>query len=229
MAMAFPNKLLAEQEKLVFDLKPHWIELLLPVFWTAVLAVAAYLAQTIAKDNSTARLVVFLMVLALWLWLAVVPFLRWAYTDFVLTTDRLVTRTGVLAKHSKEIPLERINDVTFNQSVTQRMVGAGTLVVESAGERGQETIRHVRNPEQVQLMIYKEVEQNANRMSPPTSGSSSPAPAQPASGSASPAPAPERQGVSIPEQIEALARLKEEGVISEAEYEAKKAQLLERM
>ena len=217
MAMAFPNKLLAEHEKLVFDLKPHWIELLLPVFWTAVLAVAAYLAQMIAGDNSTAKLVVFLIAVALWLWLAVVPFLRWAYTDFVLTTDRLVTRTGVLAKHSKEIPLERINDVTFNQTVPQRMVGAGTLVVESAGERGQETIRHVRNPEQVQLMIYKEVEQNANRMS------------QAASGPTSPAPAPERPGVSIPEQIEALARLKQEGVISEAEYEAKKAELLERM
>jgi uncharacterized membrane protein YdbT with pleckstrin-like domain len=215
--MAFPNKLLAEHEKLVFDLKPHWIELLLPIFWTAVIAIAAYLAQMVAHDNSTARLVVFLVALALWLWLAVVPFLRWAYTDFVLTTDRLVTRTGVLAKHSKEIPLERINDVTFNQSVPQRMVGAGTLVVESAGERGQETIRHVRNPEQVQLMIYKEVEQNANRMSQPTSGSTSPA------------PSPERSGVSIPEQIEALARLKQEGVISEAEYETKKAQLLERM
>jgi uncharacterized membrane protein YdbT with pleckstrin-like domain len=217
VAMAFPNKLLAEHEKLVFDLKPHWIELLLPVFWTAILAVAAYLAQMIAGDNSTAKLVVFLIAVALWLWLAVVPFLRWAYTDFVLTTDRLVTRTGVLAKHSKEIPLERINDVTFNQTVPQRMVGAGTLVVESAGERGQETIRYVRNPEQVQLMIYKEVEQNANRMS------------QPASGAPSQAPAPERRGVSIPEQIEALARLKQEGVISEAEYEAKKAELLERM
>jgi uncharacterized membrane protein YdbT with pleckstrin-like domain len=217
VAMAFPNKLLADHEKLVFDLKPHWIELLLPIFWTVVIAIAAYLAQIVAKDNSTARLVVFLIALALWLWLAVVPFLRWAYTDFVLTTDRLVTRTGVLAKHSKEIPLERINDVTFNQSVPQRMVGAGTLVIESAGERGQETIRHVRNPEQVQLMIYKEVEQNANRMS------------QPAAGSTSPAPTPERPGVSIPDQIEALARLKQEGVISEAEYEAKKAQLLERM
>jgi uncharacterized membrane protein YdbT with pleckstrin-like domain len=214
--MAFPNKLLADHEKLVFDLKPHWIELLFPAFWTAVVAVAAYLGQTIARHNSTARLVVFLIALALWFWLAVVPFLRWAYTDFVLTTDRLVTRTGVLAKHSKEIPLERINDVTFNQSVLQRMVGAGTLVVESAGERGQETISHVRNPEQVQLMIYKEVEQNANRMTRP-----------PAAAEATPSPA--RAGASIPEQIEALARLKEEGAISEAEYETKKAQLLERM
>ncbi|MEA2509401.1 MAG: hypothetical protein QOG21_1483, partial [Actinomycetota bacterium] len=145
-------------------------------------------------------------------WLAVVPFLRWLFTDFVLTTDRLITRTGVLAKHSKEIPLERINDVTFNQSVLQRTVGAGTLVIESAGERGQETISHVRNPEQVQLMIYKETEQNAGRMARPPAMSGPPV-----------------DGASIPQQIEALARLKQEGAISEAEYEAKKAQLLERM
>jgi uncharacterized membrane protein YdbT with pleckstrin-like domain len=211
--MAFPNKLLADHEKLVFDLKPHWIELLYPVFWTVVLAIAAGLVQRIARHHPTPQKVIVVVAIVLWLWLAVVPFLRWLFTDFVLTTDRLITRTGVLAKHSKEIPLERINDVTFNQSVLQRTVGAGTLVIESAGERGQETISHVRNPEQVQLMIYKETEQNAGRMAQPPAATSRP-------------PA---DGASIPQQIEALARLKQEGAISEAEYEAKKTQLLERM
>jgi uncharacterized membrane protein YdbT with pleckstrin-like domain len=222
VAMAFPNKLLAEHEKLVFDLNPHWIELLLPIFWTAIVAVAAYLAQNVADGHSTAKLVIFLVALGLWIWLAVVPFLRWLFTDFVLTTDRLITRTGVLAKHSKEIPLERINDVTFNQSVLQRTVGAGTLVIESAGERGQETISHVRNPEQVQLAIYKESEQNAARMAQPAPGTAAP-------GTTAPAATLGTEGASIPEQIEALARLKKDGAISEAEYEAKKAQLLERM
>jgi uncharacterized membrane protein YdbT with pleckstrin-like domain len=212
VAMAFPNKLLADDEKLVFDLKPHWIELLFPIFWTLVLAIAAGLAQRIARDHPTPQKVILVVAIVLWLWLAVVPFLRWLFTDFVLTTDRLITRTGVLAKHSKEIPLERINDVTFNQSALQRAVGAGTLVIESAGERGQETISHVRNPEGVQLAIYKESEQNSARMA-----------GRPI------AAAPGTAAASIPEQIEALARLKREGAISEAEYEAKKAQLLERM
>jgi uncharacterized membrane protein YdbT with pleckstrin-like domain len=214
--MAFPNKLLAEDENLVFDLKPHWIELLHPIFWTVIVAIVAGLAQRIAK-TSTPKLIVFVIAIGLWLWLAMVPFLRWLYTNFVLTTDRLITRTGVLAKHSKEIPLERINDVTFNQSVLQRMVGAGTLVIESAGERGQETISHVRNPEQVQLMIYQETENNSKRMMSPTLSE------------ASAQPAPTSRSDSIPEQIEALARLKQQGVISEGEYESKKAELLKRM
>jgi uncharacterized membrane protein YdbT with pleckstrin-like domain len=213
--MAFPNNLLAQDENLVFDLKPHWIELLHPIFWTIVVAIIAGLAQAVARHHPTPKLVVFVIAIGLWLWLAVVPFLRWLYTNFVLTTDRLITRTGVLAKHSKEIPLERINDVTFNQSVIQRMVGAGTLVIESAGERGQETISHVRNPEQVQLMIYQETENNSKRMMSPQDDPSSPEPVA--------------SGNSIPEQIEALARLKQQGVISEAEYDSKKTELLGRM
>jgi uncharacterized membrane protein YdbT with pleckstrin-like domain len=135
---------------------------------------------------------------------------RWYFTLFVLTTDRLITRTGVFAKSSKEIPLERINDVTFNQSVLERLFGAGDLLVESAGERGQTRITNVRKPEQVQLMIYRTSEDNSSRM---MRGRPS---------------APET-GDGIPEQIEALARLKEQGVISEDEFEAKKRDLLDRM
>jgi uncharacterized membrane protein YdbT with pleckstrin-like domain len=127
---------------------------------------------------------------------------------FVLTSDRLITRSGIIAKHSKEIPLERINDVSFNQTVVERALGAGDLLVESAGERGQTRISNVRKPEQVQLMIYKETEANNNRMMRPPDA---------------------RREWSVPEQIEALARLKEQGVLSDLEFEEKKRDLLNRM
>jgi uncharacterized membrane protein YdbT with pleckstrin-like domain len=127
-----------------------------------------------------------------------------------LTSDRIITRKGVLAKHSKEIPLERINDVSFHQSVFERVVRAGDLLLESAGERGQERIEHVRNPQHVHLMIYKETEDNANRMT----GVRSPA-----------APA----GPSITDQIAELAKLRDAGTITPAEFESKKAELLKRM
>src|ERR671915_1500639 len=81
-----------------------------------------------------------------------------------LIFDRLITRSGIIAKHSKEIPLERINDVAFTQTVLERVLGAGDLMVESAGERGQTRIENVRKPEQVQLMIYKETEANSTRL-----------------------------------------------------------------
>jgi uncharacterized membrane protein YdbT with pleckstrin-like domain len=216
--MAFPRSLLADHEKLVFELRPHWISAVPPLLWTLVLLVGLFLGYQameaiFSKESTqeTAKSVVGGLFTLAWLYLAVVPFLRWRFTFFVLTSDRLITRSGVIAKHSKEIPLERINDVAFTQTVLERALGAGDLLVESAGERGQTRIANVRKPEQVQLMIYKETEANQNRMM--RVGHDEPAPG----------------GDNIPEQIAALGRLREQGVLTEAEFLAKKQELLKRM
>ena len=211
--MGFPRSLMADHEKMIFELRPHWIALVPSVLWTLALGVALFLGYEAAEailddDPSTAKSIVGGIVTIAWLLLALLPALRWYFTLFVLTSDRLITRRGIIAKSSREIPLERINDVTFNQSVLDRILGAGDLLVESAGERGQTRIENVRKPEQVQLMIYKETEDNNSRMMRP----------------GAPAAAP-----SIPEQIEALSRLKDQGVLSETEFEAKKQEMLKRL
>lgn len=209
--MAFPKQLLAEHEKVVFDLRPHWIAVVPSALWTVALALAWIAGYRLARDRSFesfAQNALALVVLAAWFLLAVVPFLRWRFTMFVLTSDRLITRTGVIAKHSKEIPLERINDVSFSQSALERLLGAGDLMIESAGERGQTRITNVRKPEQVQLMIYKQIEANNERMLRPEQSRAEP---------------------SVTEQLEALARLKEQGVITETEFLSKKQELLKRL
>ena len=211
--MAFPKNLLAEHEKIVFDLRPHWVAVVPSALWSIVALIALFggygAAEAIFDRNpSGAKAFVGIVVTLLWIWLALIPFLRWRFTMFVLTSDRLITRSGIVAKESKEIPLERINDVAFSQSVIERVLGAGDLMLESAGERGQTRISNVRKPEQVQLMIYKETEANTNRMMRPPDL---------------------RREWSVPEQIEALSRLKEQGVISEIEFEEKKRDLLNRM
>jgi uncharacterized membrane protein YdbT with pleckstrin-like domain len=213
--MSFPKSLLAEHEEVIFDLKPHWIALVPSVIWSIVLAAGAILAAIFLYDENGSydwweMLISAGFVLA-WFFLSVLPYLRWNFTLFVLTTDRLITRHGIIAKHSKEIPLERINDVAFSQSVMERFLGAGDLMVESAGERGQTRIGNVRKPEDVQLMIYKETEKNSDRMLRPRGA------------------APAAVAASIPDQIEALARLRKQGVLSEDEFQAKKQQLLDRM
>ena len=202
--MGFPRELLADHEEIVFDLKPHWVSVVPSVLWTLV-AIAVFIGATIVTEG-TLVLVALGVAVLIWLFFAVPPFVTWQFTHFVLTTDRLITRSGVFAKRSKEIPLERINDVAFSQGIVDRILGAGDLLIESAGERGQGRIGNVRNPERVQLMIFEESEKNNNRMMQPRS-----------------------VGTSIPEQIEALARLKEQGVLSDSEFEAKKQDLLKRL
>lgn len=209
----FPRKLLAEHEVLVFDLKPHWIALAPAVLWTLLILAIGIAGSTFIEDPEWLKPALWIAAVVAFFFLAVLPFLRWTYTNFVLTSDRLITRSGIIAKNSKEIPLERINDVAFNQTVIERALGAGDLLIESAGERGQTRISNVRGPEQVQLRIYKETEDNSNRMMRGGEGSRTEAPGE----------------TSVPEQIEALARLKDQGVLSETEFETKKEELLKRM
>jgi uncharacterized membrane protein YdbT with pleckstrin-like domain len=212
--MAFPRKLLADHEQIVLDLRPHWIEVLPSALWSAALLAALFLGyaavDAVMETNpEPAKAVVGGAALIAWVFLALIPFLRWRYTMFVLTTDRLITRYGIIAKNSKEIPLERINDVAFSQSIMERLVGAGDLLVESAGERGQTRIENIRKPDQVQLMIYKEIEKNSNNMLTPRT-----------------VPSSDSDPLS---QLEALARLRDQGAITSAEYETKKQELLGRL
>jgi uncharacterized membrane protein YdbT with pleckstrin-like domain len=211
----FPRKLLADHEKIVFDLKPHWVALAKPVLWTILIVAAWIAAFVLIEPEKTVGLIISVIAVALLCYFAVFPTARWATTHFVLTTDRLITRFGIVAKHSREIPLERINDVTFNQTVLERLVGAGDLLIESAGERGQNRITNVRKPEEVQLTIYKEVEENNRRDHRP----------QVAAGIQ---PEADREP-TVMEKIEALGRLKEQGTITEAEFESKKQELLKRL
>jgi uncharacterized membrane protein YdbT with pleckstrin-like domain len=208
--MGFPEDALSDRETLIFNLKQHWIALMPSFLWTLVAIAVAVVGG--AKTDGKVRTILLLAALVGWLILAVPKYLQWMFTRFVLTSDRLITRRGVIAKHSKEIPLERINDVAFSQGIFDRMIGAGSLMIESAGERGQEQITHVRHPERVQKTIYEESEKNQDRMMQPRTAA---------------APAPTQE--TIPQQIEALSRLKDQGVINDTEFESKKQELLKRL
>ena len=156
--MAYPAKLLSKGEDVVLDMHPHWKRLVLPLLLlVVVLALAGYLLAVV--DDGRLQLVVAVAALVLLVALTVVPFLRWRSTLFVVTTRRVVVRTGVLARQGRDVPLSRINDITFSHSLFERILGCGTLVVESAGERGQVVLTEVPNVEQVQRTLYDLVEQ----------------------------------------------------------------------
>ena len=114
-------------------------------------------------DVSFIKLLAALLVLGCLGWFGI-RYAKWANTNFVVTSDRVIHRVGVIAKHGIEIPLERINTVFFNQSMFERLLGAGDLGIESAGERGAETFEDVRKPAIVQNEIYRQMEANSSRL-----------------------------------------------------------------
>lgn len=203
--MAFPRKLLNDDEELVLDLRPHWSYFAGPAAMLAVMLVLVVVVAASSLPGALLLAVTGIAVAAL-AWFAG-RYSRWATTNFVVTSDRLIYRSGVFAKRGIEIPLERVNTVFSNQSVLERLLRSGDVVIESGGEQGRQLFTDIPNPRLVQNEIYRAIEDNQNRMFG-------------ARGHRADDPI---------DQLERLDELRRRGVITESEFAAKKARLLDRM
>src|SRR5581483_366202 len=103
--------------------------------------------------------------IGLLLWLSFAPWIRWRTTHYVFTTHRVLIRRGVLRHTGRDISLQRINDVGFSQSLWDRLVRAGTLSIESAGEHGQEDLQNIPRSDQMQQTLNRLIEQDGERRS----------------------------------------------------------------
>ncbi len=204
MLVPFPRRLLNEGEDVVLDLHPHWWLFSGPV---AAVLLATATAVLVRHVNDVLAMVLLGLAATAVLWVGA-RYARWATTNFVVTTDRLIFREGVLGKRGKEIPLERVNDIAVTQTLFERLIGAGDITIESGGERGQQVFTDVGKPFLVQNVIYTEMGRAGQRDAAHVAGPAA---------------------VSIPDQIEKLDGLRRRGVITQAEFDVKKAQLLERM
>lgn len=206
LVMAFPQRLLNEGEEVVLDLRPHWSFLSGPVLAAVgVLVLAVGTLAVFPTAPGVALAAVLLLLIAAMAWLAG-RYARWASTSFVLTSNRLVYRTGVLSRRGREIPLERLNDISVHQTILERLVGSGRLFVESAGAMGQEAFIGFPHCAAVQKAIHQQLQQSRRRV-------------EVAGG---------RTQLSVPEQLEKLDELYRRGVITWAEFDTAKASLLDR-
>jgi uncharacterized membrane protein YdbT with pleckstrin-like domain len=212
--VAFDRKLLHEHEELALDLRPHWWYMAEPtgaLIGAVVLGIVLAVTDPSGTVGDVLKYLVVALIAGCLIWFGL-RYAKWITTNFVVTTDRLIYRSGVLAKKGIEIPLERVNTVFFNQTIFERMLGAGDLSIESGGETGKQSFSDIRRPSAVQNEIYRQMEANNSRMY------GTGVHAQPAAPTA-----------SIPDQIAQLDALRQQGVLSEAEFAEKKAELLKRM
>jgi uncharacterized membrane protein YdbT with pleckstrin-like domain len=205
--MAFPRRLLIPGEDLVLDLRPHPVALAVPAIVTIVGLVAVVWIAASTGFADWLWWVVFVVVLVAY---PVRRLVWWLTSIFAVTTDRVIHREGWIAKRSMEIPLEAINDVRFEQGVFDRMIGAGSLIIQSASEQGRQEFEHIRHPEDVQKTIYEQGETNKKRMYRGEHGGS---------GGGSSAP-------SVSSELERLAELRAKGILTEQEFQAQKAKVL---
>ena len=154
--MAFPDRLLNEGEDVIIDSHPHWW-IFAGVVARLVLAIAVAITIVVQFDGKAVNYIGIALIAVAVLNLLVV-YVKWRTTDFVLTSDRLVTRRGIFSRDSREIPLERIMDLSCHQSLFERVIGAGDLMIESGGERGQEVFSNFGNPFELQNAVHRAIE-----------------------------------------------------------------------
>jgi uncharacterized membrane protein YdbT with pleckstrin-like domain len=204
--MSFPKRNLNEGETIALDMHPHWWYFAEPAF--SVLGAIALGIYSLTMDHGRPTTVVkfacIVLLIATGLWL-LKRATEWATTNFVITSQRIVFRQGIIAKQGMEIPLDRLNNVNFNQGIFERLLGAGDLLIESGGEDGQQRFTDIKDPEAVQNLLHSEMEKLRNRkggFAPPT------------------------VGTSVPEQLERLEGLLQRGSITREEFESQKQRLL---
>ncbi len=203
--MGYPSELLTEDEVVLRFFRPHWRVLLAPAMWTAV-AVAGLVVVWAVGDLARAGRLAISAGLALgWLAISLPPVARRQFTQYVLTNERMIVRGGIISRKGTEIPLENVNDVHFSQTPLERLLGYGDVIIESAGTRGQSHLYDIPRPEAFQAQVYAAREERSKAIH---------------GNNVAPDPVA---------QLARLARLRDEGVITEDEFLSKKQRLLDQI
>ena len=170
--MPYPDKVLTDGEEVVAALHPH----ALTVFWPIVRllliigAVSFGMAMVpVGSDQGVFRLALLCVGVVLVLLTVIGPLMRWRTTHYVITTNRLLYRTGVLTRSGRDIPLSRITDVSFSQTLWERVIRSGTLRITSAGE-GATVLYRVPGSERVQTLLNHMIEEDADRRAQESAG-----------------------------------------------------------
>lgn len=160
--MGYPKKLLADGETIQFELKPHWRALFLPI---VVLIIIVFLGTWLyfITTNSILRYAILGVGVIVVAWWAALPFLRWLTTQFVFTNRRVIVRRGLLTKQGRDMPLSKVNNVSFSVPFMGRILNYGRLVIQSAGDDSDLDIDDVPNVEKIQRDVYALYEQDDAR------------------------------------------------------------------
>jgi uncharacterized membrane protein YdbT with pleckstrin-like domain len=167
------DRSLAVGEESVVILRPHWKTLVRPIALTFLVVAVLLAGEVVIPGNKWAvieRLALAVVAVVALMLCLMFPLLAWRTTVYELTSKRLRLRDGILTRSGRDIPLSRITDVSFRKGVLDRLLGSGTLVVESAGEHGELALTEIPHVERVSSLLFQLVEDERQRDDRPGPG-----------------------------------------------------------
>jgi uncharacterized membrane protein YdbT with pleckstrin-like domain len=171
--VAYPDKLLADDEQVVRHLHPHWLTVFWPIVAFLVLVGLGSFGAALIPEGSNQgvyRLVVVVLAVLLAVAFVVVPVLKWRTTHYVITSHRILYRVGILSRTGRDIGLSRITDVSYSQTLWDRIINSGTLTIETAGEGGSTIWSAIPDSDGVQQLLNHMVEEDADRRAQESAG-----------------------------------------------------------
>ena len=212
MADPYLTKLLGENEQIIYVTRQHWLVLAGEILSESVLAIAWIVLVTLILALSIpipfAALGYLLLIFPLVsLWRDV---LLWSNRKFVVTSFRVIQLSGVLSKNVTDSSLEKVNDVKLEQSFLGRMLGYGDIEILTASELGVNKFKLLGEPVRFKTAMINAKEKLEH-------------------GPASGAPASSRAAPNVPAVIAQLDELRKQGILSDAEFQQKKADLLSKL
>ncbi len=155
--MALPRKFLNEDEELLAEMHPHWIFLFGPLFssigvWAAIIVLLILWQNPPGWTNYP--IIVLALIPGLWL---LGRFIRWKSYDVALTSTRILVRQGIIGRDTVQLRLQRITEVNIRQSLVERVLGTGSLIIDVQGEDDSLTLEYMRKPAVVQRVINSQI------------------------------------------------------------------------
>ncbi len=222
--MAYIDALLSRGEQVIYIARQHIFVLISNILAELILIailVAAGVASNLAFSNSnvmigsfSANSLILLICVGISILVLIsgtLDYMRWISEQYVVTDRRVIQIRGILNKRVIDSSLEKINDVELRQSLIGRMLNFGTIeILTASGDEGANLIERITNP-----LEFKRAMLEAKHNHEHGYGYFDPPSVPPAN--------------DLQHTLEELALLRDRGILSPAEFEAKKRELLSRI
>ncbi|MFT3678768.1 MAG: PH domain-containing protein [Ferruginibacter sp.] len=201
---------LKPNEKVLIIIRQHWLRLVIPIL--AWLVISTILLVFFPSTTS------FIAVLVLALYPAY-EYLNWKHNLWCVTNLRVVDESGFLSRYSKESPLDKINNVEYDQTFWGRIFGFGNVDIQTAAEMGETVYDMIHHPKLLKDTIthaqeeYKKMQLHNQAT-------------QLAQAIATANPNMSHSKEMVADELQKLFNLYQQGAITQEEYQIQKNKLL---
>lgn len=209
MAKTYIENLLGEQERILLTSRQHWFILASSVVFEVIVILVIFggtiTATIFARNQILLISIVGCLLLLIPIASMIHDILVWSHHQYIVTNWRVLQVSGIINKDVTDSSLEKVNDVKLTQSFLGRIFGYGDVEILTASELGVNAFKRIEDP-----IHFKTAMLNAKSA---LDRRETPVKALP----------------DIPGMISQLDTLRQQGILTEEEFQAKKTELLTKL